>query len=92
MLQRLCRELAWEAAGLIADAMSSLRSRPASIVLGGGLAAMPGVIELVREASGRRCPPNSLGALRAADPSPFTLARGALIQAELDSQALRVSA
>jgi len=93
LLARLCRELTWEIA---ADLCQKLREdprlsnlpRPVNLVCGGGIAQIPGFCDLMLEALERRDDAVPVGRIIAADSSPYTIARGLLVHAELETQSL----
>jgi len=91
LLARLCRELAWEIAGdigqkLAEDPRLASLTRPVHLVCGGGLAQIPGFFDLLQEALERRDTPVPIDRILIADSSPYTIARGLLVHAELESQ------
>lgn len=90
LLARLNREL-------IASLVDTLRNRlsetpavlqlpqPLSVVCGGGLSLAPGFVEILRQELDRGDLPVTIDAVRAADHSACTIARGCLIHAELEA-------
>ena len=91
LLARLCRELTWEIAD---DLCQKLREdprlgslpRPLSLVCGGGIAQVPGFGDLLQDALHLRDAANPVGRIVTADSSPYTIARGLLVHAELETQ------
>lgn len=91
LLARLCRELTWEIAD---DLCQKLREdprlgslpRPLSLVCGGGVSQIPGFADLLHEALQRRDGAIPVGRIVTSDSSPYTIARGLLVHAELETQ------
>lgn len=90
-----CRELAWEIAResvrLLNTSACRLLPRPLTLLCGGGCAQIAGFPELISEAIGHRDPTSAIHSIRTANASPYTLCRGALIHAELESPLRRAS-
>jgi hypothetical protein len=90
-----CRELAWEIAResvrLLNAGACRLLPRPLTLLCGGGCSQMPGFPDLIAEAIGHRDPTCGIHSIRTASASPYTICRGALIHAELDSPLRRAS-
>lgn len=94
-LTNACRELAWEiareAVRLLAEESERALPRPQTLLCGGGCSQIPGFPELIAEAIGHRDPTCVIRSIRTADPSPYTLCRGALIHGQLESPQRRAS-
>lgn len=89
MLARQSRELA---TALEAAELSDGWRRPLAMVYAGGLTHVPGFEALLQTALGEVRLPIDIQRVFAADPSPYCVARGALILAELEQPALRGAA
>lgn len=63
--------------------------QPLHVVCGGGVARIPDFCELLRRQFAAMEWPIGIGAIRLATDSPYTIARGCLINAELEAEALR---